>query len=658
MDFFEHQQQARRRTGRLVALFAVAVFMIVLALYALGLLVVGFVGYEGGLDPVASAATGGGSAGGVSWWSPGAAAFAFLLSGLIIGGGTLYKLAQLRAGGRVIAEELGGRMLVHGAGDAVERRLMNIVEEMAIASGTPVPPVYIMDQEPGINAFAAGYRAEDAVIGVTRGAAERLDRDQLQGVIAHEFSHILSGDMRLNLRLIGVLHGILLLGLTGSMILRSLRFAALSSRSNRNGGGAIFAIVLIGAALALIGSIGTFFGSWIKAAVSRQREYLADASAVQFTRNPGGIAGALRAIGGMSRRGRIDSPHAPEASHMFFAMAMSGGLAGLFSTHPPLEKRIRRIEPNWDGTYLDTKGEATAAKGTRREGRRAAPVQGRAAMTSGFDASPAAMTPGPITPGAAVNAAGGLSPAHLERARALIERIPPAVRESAHDPLGALAVILALLLDQRPDLRRSQLEIISTQDRALAGEVASLGAGVLALAPELRLPLLEIAMQPLGSLSPGQADRFGTLVVMLIRADQRVELFEWVLHRLVTRRLLGAATGRRESALPLGNACSTLLTALALNGSPDESAAKSAFSAGAGVLTGAVVVWSPAKAGLGDLGRALDRLEAAGPRVQKSVVEACAAVILHDRVVTAKEAELFRVVAESLGVPVPPLVAG
>jgi Zn-dependent protease with chaperone function len=656
MDFFEHQQRARTKTVRLVALFAGAVVLIVLALYALGLLVVGFVGYEDGLDPVASAATGGGSAGGVSWWSPGAAAFAFLLAGVIIGGGTLYKLAQLRAGGRVIAEELGGRMLVHGAGDAVERRLMNIVEEMAIASGTPVPPVYIMDQEPGINAFAAGYRAEDAVIGVTRGAAERLDRDQLQGVIAHEFSHILSGDMRLNLRLIGVLHGILLLGLTGSMILRSLRFAAFSSRSNRNGGAVIFAIVLVGAALALIGSIGTFFGSWIKAAVSRQREYLADASAVQFTRNPGGIAGALRAIGGGARRGRIDSPHAPEASHMFFAMAMSGGLAGLFSTHPPLEKRIRRIDPNWDGTYLDTKGGATAAREPRREARRAAPTPGRAAMTSGFDAGPAA--PGPITPGAAVNAVGGLSPAHLERARALIDRIPPAVRGSAQDPLGALAVILALLLDQRPDLRRSQLEVVSAQDRALAGEVARLGARVLTLAPELRLPLLEIAMQPLGSLSPGQADRFGTLVVTLIRADQRVELFEWVLHRLVTRRLLGAATGRGGGALPLGNACSALLTALALNGSPDESAAKSAFSAGAGVLTGAVVVWSPAKAGLGDLGRALDRLEAAGPRVQKSVVEACAAVILHDRVVTAKEAELFRVVAESLGVPVPPLVAG
>lgn len=654
MDFFEHQQQARTKTGRLVALFAVAVVMIVLALYGVGLLIFGFIDMGG--DP--SGAT---PAGGVPWFHPAALLFAVLPALLIIGGGTLYKLAQLRAGGRVIAEELGGRMLTPGAGDAAERRLMNIVEEMAIASGTPVPPVYIMDQEPGINAFAAGYRAEDAVIGVTRGAAEGLDRDQLQGVIAHEFSHILSGDMRLNLRLIGVLHGILLLGLTGAMILRSMRFAVYSSRSNRNGGGAVFAILLIGAALATIGAIGTFFGSWIKAAVSRQREYLADASAVQFTRNPAGIAGALRAIGGMSRGAKLASPHAPEASHMFFASALSGGLAGLFATHPPLDKRIRRIDPGWDGTFLEPKAAPAGGKAGRRSGGRAAPARGRGAMTSGFDAGapePPERGIGVLTPGAAAGSAGGLAPEHLARARALIERIPPTVREAAHDPLGALAVILALLLDRRPDIRGAQLGTVASDDPALAGEVARLGPTVITLAPELRLPTLEMAMQPLASLSPRQADRFGSLVVTLIRADQRVELFEWVLHRLVTRRLLGASPGRGERTLPQGNACSTLLTALALNGSPDESAAKSAFSAGAGVLTGTVVVWSPAKAGLGDLGRALDRLEAAGPPVQKSVVEACAAVILHDRVVTAKEAELFRVVSESLGVPVPPLVAG
>ena len=235
---------------------------------------------------------------------------------VIVGGGSLNKMVQLRGGGQTVAEELGGRLLTAGTADPVERRLLNVVEEMAIASGTPTPPVYLMDREDGINAFAAGFSPTDAVIGVTKGTATQLDRDELQGVIAHEFSHILNGDMRLNIRLMGLLHGILIIGMLGYFLLR-LSFYTGGGRRSRSGKEAI-PIMAIGAGLAVIGFAGTFFGNLIKAAVSRQREFLADASAVQFTRQPDGLAGALKKIGGFSAGSSIENPNAPEASHMFF----------------------------------------------------------------------------------------------------------------------------------------------------------------------------------------------------------------------------------------------------------------------------------------------------------------------------------------------------
>ena len=249
------------------------------------------------------------------------------------------------AGGTVVAERLGGRRVFPNTIDPAERRLLNVVEEMALASGVPVPPVFLLSEEQGINAFAAGYSPSDAVVGVTRGCAEQLTRDELQGVVAHEFSHILNGDMRLNMRLIGVLHGILLMGLIGRELLRLGAFG---------GGGALATkttapphLLVIGLAFMIIGFLGLFIGNLIKAAVSRQREYLADASAVQFTRNPEGIAGALKRIGAAVFGSKLATPRAAEASHMYFAE----GISSLFATHPPLNDRIARIEPQWDGKY-------------------------------------------------------------------------------------------------------------------------------------------------------------------------------------------------------------------------------------------------------------------------------------------------------------------
>ena len=374
-DFFTRQDAARRKTTRLVVLFVLAVLAIMVSI---DLLLAATIGY----------ASGGSEGGRRDYWAiatdPWLVGLAVIGTLVVVGGGSLFKVAQLRGGGKVVAEELGGRLLHPDTSDPTEQQLQNVVQEMAIASGTPTPPVYLLDHEQGINAFAAGFTPSDAVIGITRGTAERLTRDELQGVVAHEFSHILNGDMRLNIRLIGILHGILIIGLLGYFVLRASMFSGYRRRSSRDQGGGAMVLLALGAGLAAVGFFGTFFGNLIKAAVSRQREFLADASAVQFTRHPDGIAGALKKIAGFSAGSRVQSPNAPAASHMFFGRA-TGGFSGMFSTHPPLEERIRRIDPSWDGTVPEEVERAAPRPAPAREGM--AGVSAMAGVEGGWHAA-------------------------------------------------------------------------------------------------------------------------------------------------------------------------------------------------------------------------------------------------------------------------------
>jgi Zn-dependent protease with chaperone function len=226
---------------------------------------------------------------------------------------------------------------------------------MALAAGVPMPQVYVLDQDAGINAFAAGHSPEDAAIGITRGGMTLLTRDELQGVIGHEFSHLLNGDMRLNIRIMGVLFGIVCLTVIGRVLLYA-----------RGGNRGRAPMLLLGVALLVIGALGVLFGRLIQAALSRQREMLADASAVQFTRNPAGLAGALRKIGRVGAR--IDSPHAGEVSHMFFENGLGKPVFGWLATHPPLAERIRALDPGWDGSFdahdADPTAETTPERGS------------------------------------------------------------------------------------------------------------------------------------------------------------------------------------------------------------------------------------------------------------------------------------------------------
>jgi Zn-dependent protease with chaperone function len=640
-DFFDRQDAARRNTTRLVVLFVLAVLAIMVSIHVL--LAVGF-GYIGADERT----------GEVDWSllaDPAIALLAFVGTLLVVGGGSLFKVAQLRGGGRVVAEQLGGRLLNPDTTDPSERQLMNVVEEMAIAAGTTAPPVYLLEQEEGINAFAADFRPAGAVIGVTRGAAQRLTRDELQGVIAHEFSHILNGDMRLNIRLIGLLHGILIIGMLGYFILRMTAFSGGRGRRSRDQGNAALPLLAVGAGLMVVGFFGTFFGNLIKAAVSRQREFLADAAAVQFTRQPGGLAGALKKIGGLSAGSTIQSPNAPEASHMFFGRATSG-LSALFSTHPPLPARIRRIEPSWDGTFPEVAPGAPAG-------------QLRHAAAAGF--APGARTTAEPAGTAAMRALdhiGQPTDAHIQYASRLLAGLPERIRTTAHEPYGARALIYTLLLDRDAGLRRKQLQHLEkAADPGVFEETLRLVPITGPLETSARLPVVEIALPALRSLTAEQYRRFRQNVAVLVEADDAIDLFEWSLQRILLHDLdahhgrVKPARVRHRSLTALQPQCEVLLSMLAHAGHRDDPSARKAFEAGRQALgLEQTRMRAAGEAGLRALDSALTDLEEAAPQIQRRVLEAAVACIAADRQVTAAEAELLRAISASLGVPMPPLL--
>jgi Zn-dependent protease with chaperone function/uncharacterized tellurite resistance protein B-like protein len=655
MDFFAHQDRARRNTRWLVGLMGVACVATVLLVY--GVVIVGLTGGQN--DAVGSA---GELVGHSRWWQPDI--FVLVAAGVsfVIGGGSLYKSLQLSGGGEKLAEMLGGRRLLPDARDPLERKVLNIVEEMAIASGTPVPPVYLLDSENGINAFAAGFDIDSAVIGITRGAAEQLTRDELQGVVAHEFSHILHGDMRLNLRLIAIVHGILVLGLLGYYAMRVAASSGGRRRSNdKEGGGAIAAIILLGLALMIIGYVGTFFGSLIKAAVSRQREFLADASAVQYTRNPEGIAGALARIASTTGS-KLATPRAAEASHMFFA----SGLWTLFATHPPLAERIARIDAS-KAALLAENAASTPPAGVATAGVAgfAGAGQSPALFPEDPAAAPPAVPPLPNTSAvaarSAVNAIGDPTAADIARAHQLLTALHPQIRDAAHDPFGCRGVVYALLLDDDPQVRHRQFEMLERlAEPAACTETKRLSVLIDTLPREQRLMLVDTAIGTLRNLSPQQYLRFREAVESLVRADRRLDLFEWVLQKILLRHLDPAfdiKPEQRKRGSADGRDVAVLLSCLAHAGSRSQADASAAFARGGGA-TGLrrLEFLPPEQAGLNDFSEAVDRLARIKPKSKRRIIEAIAATVTHDGVITTTEAELLRGVADALGCPMPPLM--
>jgi Zn-dependent protease with chaperone function len=627
-NFFENQDRARKKTALLVFFFAAAVAAILATLYAFAVCVAGFQGQ----DPSTGVMRWN-----LDWWSPELLAQVALFTLLVVGGGSFYKIAQLRGGGSAVAEGLGGRLLHADTSDPTERKLLNVVEEMAIASGTATPPVYLLDGEAGVNAFAAGFTPNDAAIGVTRGCAEILTRAELQGVIAHEFSHILSGDMRLNLRLIGVIHGILIIGILGYWLLRSAAWSGTGHRrSDRDNSGAV--LLAIGFGLMVVGFLGTFFGNLIKASVSRQREFFADASAVQFTRNPDGIAGALKKIAGLDVGSRIEHPNAPEASHMFFGRA----LPSLFSTHPPLEERIRRLDPSFDREYSESvPAREPAVTGT----------------ASGFAA-------GSVE--AAVDQIGAATPAHVDQAVRLIASLPVAITQAAHETWGARAVIYALLLSGEGSIRGKQIEWLQQYaDDGVLDEVERLSSRVGELRASQRMTLVDLAIPALRELSLPQYQAFKDNVGALIAADRKIDVFEWTLQRILLQHLAPSfepvrpTRVRFRSLERVAPACQVVLSTLAWAGARSREGAESAFAHGARELgLPGLGLLEPEKSGLDDLDAALSLLEGLAPLRKGELLHACAVTVVADREIVDREAELVRAIADALGCPMPPLLGG
>jgi Zn-dependent protease with chaperone function len=622
MDFFQHQEQARRNTGVLVLLFILAV---VGTLVGVNLVVVPIVAGKTGMvvGPIVAVSV---------------SVLAVVLVGMAI------KFAQMSGGGRVVAEALGGKQISPDSRDPDERRALNVVEEMAIASGLPVPPVYLL-QDTSINAFAAGNGPADSVVGLTAGCVHRLTRDELQGVVAHEFSHIFHQDTRLNMRLVGWLGGILALALVGQAVLRGMRH----SSSRRKEGGAI---VLIAVALLVMGYIGYFFGRLIQAAVSRQREFLADASAVQYTRNPDGLANALAKISA-GAGSKLEAPRAGEFSHFFFA----SGISSVFSTHPPAEERIRRIR-NLPLGELGASGAPSARVAHADRVPIAVPIAAPLA-------APFTIIEPPIVPAVAIAASsvqeavrdiGSLSPLQLDRAAGLISSAPRELVHATRDPFSARAVLVGLLLSGDARTRSAQLGLVARSDPRLSTEVARLTPVMESVTPIHRLPLLELCAASSALLSPHQYAQFSALLMQLADTDGQIDRFEWtvriILRRAVERRGSDDGTaprpGQRDMAL--------VTSVLAYSGARDVTEATRAWVAARHANRALPANLLPAQeCTLDAVDSSLRSLDRGTPREKRATIEGCVAAVNADGVTTDVEAELLRAFGAGMGVPMPPM---
>ena len=621
MDFFARQNQSRKQSLYLTFLFVLAVIFVAVAVFFAVKLA-----FYVSMDTLSL------SRNGFKWFD----LQLFLLVTVVTLGviilGSLFKMLQLKKGGSYVAEHLGGRRVTRLSADKDEKRLLNVVEEMAIASGVPVPQVYLMAEETGINAFAAGYTPGDAAIAVTRGCLSTLNREQLQGVIAHEFSHILNGDMRLNIRLIGFLYGIMVIAIIGRGLLRG------SGRTrNKKGGGQT---ILLALALMVIGYIGQLFGRIIQSAVSRQREFLADASAVQFTRNPGGIAGALKIIEGFTNGSRIASPNAHEASHLFFCMA----IRSLFATHPPLNERIRRLDPGYSSQVNESGSVPGAVSGER------------------FDASVSMMA---ADSGEARQHIGQITPRHVDYSSRLLAALPGKIRDELDDPLGATAIVCGLLLDRDPKEREHQLKVMGNMaPLEVVRQTLMLEKEIRSLKPVFYLPVLELAIPTLRCLSAAQFAGMKRYVQALVEADGKLTLFEFVLQKIVTHQL---GTGRFHSRTqdmvkqidPLLPQMVNLLSMLAKSGNTDIQMAGKAFKSGFEQLRSAGVTGKESlleSVSFNELDIALDRLALAAPSIKRVIFDACCGCVLFDKKISLPEAELLRATASVLDIPVPPFL--
>ncbi len=659
MDFFAHQEQARRQSSLLLGLFAVAVLLIVVSVYLVILLI-----FQPPPDLLPSVPASPDSPVLTSlekYWNGELFAWAAGLTVLLVASGSLYKITSLSSGGgAAIAQSLGGVPVSPSTSRPKERQLLNIVEEMSLAAGISPPRLYLVDS-PSVNAFAAGNSINSAVVGVTRGCVEKLSRQELQGVIAHEFSHIINGDMVTNLRLVGLLHGILLIAIVGRILLRT----ASRSGGSRESGKAKLLFFLVGLGLVAIGSIGVFFGRMIKAAVSRQREFLADATAVQYTRDPEGIYGALEKIYSLPEGGRIDEPVAEEVAHLFFAdalhkssfsMLVASITAPLFSTHPPLPVRMKRILPG-----------GRAASTTR-----SVPPSGRATRHP----LPSFLSARLLD----TLEVGQLDRAHLDSAKQWVAALPPILEESLRTPAGSSAVLLALLTKHLtpPEKISAHLRLgkipstIWQQATALEPSLATLPASA-------ALPLIDLCLPALKELPVSDLKTVHQHLESLAEQPGGEGLLGYMVNAFVRARLADQLPAQRSLGFSHGitahlTSVRVILSTLARHGHPlTDDLAQEAFAQAMRIFSAALE--------LGDSGVSahklefpprffvlLDRLQCdhhrfdqslfslrlAPPVFKEALLASCAECVFKDGTITPAEHQLMRAISGVLDCPIPP----
>ena len=646
MNFFAQQERARAHTKRMLFLFVLAVICIVGSID-----LVLFIAFGGMGDRHHTAKLSSTAAPQVMFWTS-------VLVLAVISLSSLYKISQLRSGGGAVARQLGAVPVESNSPDFAHKRLRNVVEEMAIASGVPVPEIYILEDEQAINAFAAGFTPSDAAVTVTRGAMNKLTRDELQGVIAHEFSHVLNGDMRLNIRLMGVLFGILVIGILGRKVVEG------TGRSRDSGG-----VVAFGIAILAIGYIGVFFGRLIKAGISRQREYLADASAVQFTRQSLGIGGALKKIGALAEGSKLETSDKEEVAHMLFGDGV--GYSALFATHPPLDLRIKAIDPQFDPKELAQIAAAWSQPVSVGD------EDSADVSISGF--APAIRTnamPRSIRSNTLPDAATamkldatqitqrGTLPTQddIANAGAIRTSIPERLRIAAHMPTGAMQLIFALTLDGDAERREKQLRMVEKYfDTSMSTATDQLGGDIAQLHPLQRLPLAQLAFPSLRRLPRPQLQTFLIVVNQLALSDGQAAIENYCLAKLIGVQVVDALDPSK--AQPNGSvklpACAAELadvfTVVSEYGSDNAADAERAYLLGMHeVLPNEIPAYEERKEWSLALDRALPKLDQLMPAGKELLVRGLTQAISADGVVTVVEAELLRTICAALHCPLPP----
>lgn len=645
MDFFEQQDAARRNTRLLAGLFLLAVILLILLANAAvaAFLYIGqdyniYSGSDQGLQGFLSFFT----------WSR----FGNLSLGITaaIGLVVLINWIRLSSGGKAVAEGMGGTRIVPQTRDAKERRCLNIVEEMALAANMPVPPVYVLNNERGINAFAAGVTPADAIVAVTRGTLVQLKRHELQGVIAHEFSHILNGDMRLNIRLAAMLKGITFVGDIGHFLMRSG-----SMRRGHQSGNANMALPVLGIMLWAVGWLGGLCAGFIKAAISRQKEFLADASAVQFTRSADGIGDALKVIGGYLPGTLVHAARAMEMSHIFFGQ-IEHRLWQVFATHPPLEKRIARVEPDWDGRFIERETvhyEAEPSRpgfgevGVGRAAIVAAAIGGALADDIAFDRQSADQNQDHLD--------------HDVDEAPSQKEIPAALVQYSREPLGAQAIALCLFMSEEETAKQLEFSQISQADIiGLETLVATLLPAVADLGSPLRLPLLELCMPALKAMSTKQYRRFKKLVSAVVQADKRIDLHEWCLYQLLRHYLdpeFLRVTPSRSQHRRLSQVKQPLQAVLSVIAYEDDSDPTSAFRCGVDSLElSGLSLLSRNEASVAAFSKGVHELANCFPLIKPRVLKAMIATAQHDGTLTPEEREIIASMAAVMDCPQPTLL--